>query len=68
MAWIQFDSEYRREIDRQYGVWVSKLPRHPNQIGGTSRSSVEGPRGEVLLPDAFVDELERLKIPIRRVR
>lgn len=67
MAWIQFDSEYRRKIDREYTVWISNLPRHPSQIGSASRFTVEGPYGELLFPDAFVNELERLQIPIRRV-
>ena len=66
MAWIQFAPADRGQIDRRYREWGSRQPKEPGQIGSVTLFSVEGPFGELQLPDAFVDELERSAIPFER--
>jgi len=66
MALVRIHPDYTMQVERLYRQWGRELPREPNQIGGPTLPSVTHPSGETELPDAFVDELERMGIPVER--
>lgn len=68
MSWIDFDPALRNEIERRYREWGSRQPRQPVQIGSVLLGSVTDPFGRMQLLDAFVDELEAARFPIKRVQ
>jgi hypothetical protein len=67
MARIRFAPDAAGEIDRQYTVWRLEQPRLPNQLGGTIYMEVIESSTVRHFPDAFVDKLERLGIPLERL-
>jgi len=71
MAWIQFDASLERQIEKSYRLWGAAQPKQLGQIGGTIWSSIRGGPNpdntvDMLLADAFVDELECSKISFKR--
>lgn len=67
MARIQFDIADRPKIMQLYERWRREQPHEPNQIGSTTYLEVEESREIMHFPDAFVDALERARIPFKRL-
>jgi hypothetical protein len=81
MASIQFDRRFRLKVLEAHRVWASRLPRQPEQIGGTITSLIEGPPiyrpGEIMpysdfdpirfmgVARSFVDFLKEEGIPFQ---